>query len=63
MCMTRLFVFIQLYDRCKKHLRNEKERERWMQIDYRYMTWMRTKLASTNCLGDLIVMLYVIIYI
>lgn len=38
MCMTRLFVFIQLYDRRKKHLRNEKERERWMQIDYRYMT-------------------------
>ena len=38
MCITRLFVFIQLYDCRKKHLRNEKERERWMQIDYRYMT-------------------------
>ena len=38
MCMTRLLFNIQLYDRRKKHLRKDKEREKWMQIDYRYMT-------------------------
>ena len=29
---------MQLYDRRKKHLKKDKEREKWMQIDYRYMT-------------------------
>ena len=30
-------IWIQLYDRRKRHLK-EKEREKWAQIDYRYMT-------------------------
>ena len=33
-----VLTFAQLYDRRKKHLRNEKEREKWKEIDYRFMT-------------------------
>ena len=28
----------QLYDRRKKYLRNDKEREKWKEIDHRFMT-------------------------
>ena len=29
---------VQLYDRRKKHLANDKEREKWKQLDHRFMT-------------------------
>ena len=36
--MNKVLFNMQLYDRRKRHLRSNKEREKWMQIDYHYMT-------------------------
>ena len=35
--MNKVLFNMQLYDRRKRHLRSNKEREKWMQIDYHYM--------------------------
>ena len=33
-----ILTCMQLYDRRKKYLRNDKEKEKWKEIDHRFMT-------------------------